>query len=664
MANKAVLDVELNDEEFTQFQERFHKLQEEAKKANEVWSKGAGKQAAPQGFKAFFDGLQNVTKEQKIANQNFRVTAGAWNSSVKYLKQFHHFVSQSTFQLLRWTGLTSLFGSILSAGGLYGINRMAQTAMTMRQQAGGYGVTPGELAAVQTAFDRLGDMSGVLQGFSNALHDIQKRRPLVSLLGTDYNKRTAGKDASQVFVETLPDIKRKLDSLDERTFQLMTSNKGLGLDELGITPEMARRIRNMKPEEIQEMINIYKGGKNKFGVDDEVLKKCADFSTKAQRAGAKIETVFIHLFAPFTKGMERAVSIFTFVLKVAFKIGEKAFALLKKFWDKFNDLFRGKGTDFASNVKQFVAAARNIEEVILRFFGLNKTSPSSGQEAGAAVARATRKGAAGSEAEAGAKAGADVFGDLVKRSPRGIGNTGGGASSPTTPHGAAPKYATPWSPSSTGPAGTGGDTGRQSSPATGDTPGGPGVPSNFNQISHTFNAAAKHPEWGIIPGRVNPVKVTGPDGQVWMVEPRTQKAFQGFINEMHAKHPDYKLTSAGGYVPRNKRGGSTPSMHAYGTAIDINAGANPFHSRSNTFPSDTEIIAARHGLSWGKHFGDPMHFEYTGIHPKFNPVSIRHGTRHHMDNPKERGSSHTTDVQDNTGGAATVTHETKRGAIQ
>ncbi len=95
MANKAVLDVELNDEEFTQFQERFHKLQEEAKKATEVWSKGAGKQGAPQGFKAFFDGLQNVTKEQKIANQNFRVTAGAWNSSVKYLKQFHHFVSSS-----------------------------------------------------------------------------------------------------------------------------------------------------------------------------------------------------------------------------------------------------------------------------------------------------------------------------------------------------------------------------------------------------------------------------------------------------------------------------------------------------------------------------------------------------------------------------------------
>jgi len=79
----------------------------------------------------------------------------------------------------------------------------------------------------------------------------------------------------------------------------------------------------MKPEEIQEMIQIYKGGKNRFGADDATLQKWADFSTKVNRAGEKLESTFIHLFAPFTKGMERATSIFTFVLKVALRLERK-----------------------------------------------------------------------------------------------------------------------------------------------------------------------------------------------------------------------------------------------------------------------------------------------------------------------------------------------------
>jgi hypothetical protein len=151
---------------------------------------------------------------------------------------------------------------------------------------------------------------------------------------------------------------------------------------------------------------------------------------------------------------------------------------------------------------------------------------------------------------------------------------------------------------------------------------GPGAPQNFKEIAGTFNAAAKHPEWGLQPGAVHTTEVTGPKGQKWQVADRAAAGFQGFVDEMAKKHPDYPLTSAGGYNNRLKRGGSTPSMHAFGTAIDINAGKNPFHGKSNDFPPDTEEIAARHGISWGKHFGDPMHFEYTGITPKFDTTQV------------------------------------------
>ena len=150
---------------------------------------------------------------------------------------------------------------------------------------------------------------------------------------------------------------------------------------------------------------------------------------------------------------------------------------------------------------------------------------------------------------------------------------------------------------------------------------GEGLPTNADEIEHAFNAATKHPEWPG-PGLSKTDAVTDPNGQTWNVAPQAASAFQAFINEMHEKHPDYPLISAGGYNDRNKRGGGTPSMHAYGTAIDINAGKNPFGATQNDFPADTAAIAARHGIAWGANFSgkkDAMHFEYTGITPKFGP---------------------------------------------
>ena len=178
------------------------------------------------------------------------------------------------------------------------------------------------------------------------------------------------------------------------------------------------------------------------------------------------------------------------------------------------------------------------------------------------------------------------------------------------------KNASPWN-RQTGGAPIGGGVGP--SEGAGGTPTGPGAPTNADEIMHAFNAAASHPEWPG-PGLSKTVPVTGPRGQVWNVAPQAASSFQAFIDEMNQKHPDYPLASAGGYNNREKRGGGGASMHAYGTAIDINAGRNPWGTTQNDFPADTAEIAARHGIAWGANFSgkkDPMHFEYTGITPQF-----------------------------------------------
>ncbi|MEA2320634.1 MAG: hypothetical protein QOD81_484 [Solirubrobacteraceae bacterium] len=71
---------------------------------------------------------------------------------------------------------------------------------------------------------------------------------------------------------------------------------------------------------------------------------------------------------------------------------------------------------------------------------------------------------------------------------------------------------------------------------------------------------------------------------------------------------------AGCYAPRRIPGSGTLSLHAWGLAVDLNAGRNPQGSRPR---QDRRLVAVmeRHGFSWGGRWPtvpDGMHFEFHG----------------------------------------------------
>lgn len=84
-----------------------------------------------------------------------------------------------------------------------------------------------------------------------------------------------------------------------------------------------------------------------------------------------------------------------------------------------------------------------------------------------------------------------------------------------------------------------------------------------------------------------------------------------FHNTIEALHPGW----CWGYAHRNVTGGSTPSFHAAGIAIDLNAPRHPI-GKANTFtPAQAariREIARRYGLRWGGDYTgrkDDMHLE-------------------------------------------------------
>jgi len=70
-------------------------------------------------------------------------------------------------------------------------------------------------------------------------------------------------------------------------------------------------------------------------------------------------------------------------------------------------------------------------------------------------------------------------------------------------------------------------------------------------------------------------------------------------------------TYDGAWTPRLVRGGSTPSPHCWGHAIDLNAAQFPMGSDTQQDSRLVEVMA-RHGFECGQvwqHRKDPMHFE-------------------------------------------------------
>lgn len=101
-------------------------------------------------------------------------------------------------------------------------------------------------------------------------------------------------------------------------------------------------------------------------------------------------------------------------------------------------------------------------------------------------------------------------------------------------------------------------------------------------------------------------------GHTAYVSGRYAPLFQGFLNALSKK--GYKIESLGGYADRNIAGTSTPSLHSYGLALDINPTQNPvsYGSVHTNLPPGIGRLAAQYGLVWGGswHGGkkDPMHF--------------------------------------------------------
>ena len=296
MTDRKILEIEIDDSQFKEFTEAFGKFKEELDKTPDAWANAAKwaqqtrsdfeKMVAAQNRQA----QQDRDKADHRADQERGAIATAWQSITDNSKKFLAHIKGASLSLLKWTGLTSIFASILGAGGLFGISRMAAGVAATRQNASGLGISYGEQRAFSTSFGRLGNTDAMLSGFHRALTGSNERSALMAVMGPGAERRLAGKDAAGTFGESLPDIQRVLRRFSPQMIQQAV--EAYHLDVLGIDPQTARLIRDMSPGELKELVDSQKNLAEKLELTPDEQRGYRNFMDQLDRAEMEVGTHF------------------------------------------------------------------------------------------------------------------------------------------------------------------------------------------------------------------------------------------------------------------------------------------------------------------------------------------------------------------------------------
>lgn len=304
MATKSIIDIEIKDSAFKEFAALFAKYQAQLNSTKSAWE-SVGKETDK--AKKSADEIAKNTKKASDAAKNaadaqkkfsiFSGTAVAATATIaRNTASVAKNILNATASLLKWSGITAAFGGLLGIGGIWGLDRISESASNLRRQAKGAGVTSAELQASGASFGKYIDAEANLQRINEVRSDVSKRGALAaaglggldSLSNADFQAR-ALKAARSTFI---------------RAGGTKQGAEAQGLLELFSFEELTR-LKNTREDEIDANIKEYQMRKRMLELSDNQLKKWQDLNIQLDVAGRTIGNVLIDkltpLAAPLTK---------------------------------------------------------------------------------------------------------------------------------------------------------------------------------------------------------------------------------------------------------------------------------------------------------------------------------------------------------------------------
>lgn len=380
MAAKSIVEIDVQDEKFQSFLEKFNEYQKALGELPEQWRgavHGLGEAAketervreGTEGItKAFADGvaalasvndgldrlngnLEKATKTQTEFNKKSGGARNFLNKASKDAKSLAGHIKDATTSLLSWGTVLGLAG----AGGLWGLNHLAGNASAQRFTAMGLGTTAGGLNSTAVDFQKaLGNPVGTLGAIRDAQLDLSKRWQFRAM-GVDNPDRDPA--------ELLPEMIKAARDIFVRNGSTQQGAEAYGLTNY-FTLDDLNRFKKMSDEEIDAMAKQAQQDTRRLQLTDQQLRQWQDFNIQLDRSKVSIGNTFIRGLAPLAPELGKLSDAFSGAIETVLKSPE-----LGKWIDGLSDGIRRFGNylaslEFQKDVEAFISGVERLGRVI------------------------------------------------------------------------------------------------------------------------------------------------------------------------------------------------------------------------------------------------------------------------------------------------------------
>lgn len=384
MAAKSIVEIDVQDEKFQSFLEKFNEYQKALSELPEQWRgavHGLGEAAketervrdGTEGItKAFADGvaalasvndglerlngnLEKATKTQTEFNKKSGGARNFLNKASKDAKSLAGHIKDATTSLLSWGTVLGLFSGLAGAGGLWGLNHLASNASAQRFTAMGLGTTAGGLNSTAVDFQKaLGNPVGTLGAIRDAQLDLSKRWQFRAM-GVDNPDRDPA--------ELLPEMIKAARDIFVRNGSTQQGAEAYGLTNY-FTLDDLNRFKKMSDEEIDAMAKQAQQDTRRLQLTDQQLRQWQDFNIQLDRSKVSIGNTFIRGLAPLAPELGKLSDAFSGAIETVLKSPE-----LGKWIDGLSDGIRRFGNylaspEFQKDVEAFISGVERLGRVI------------------------------------------------------------------------------------------------------------------------------------------------------------------------------------------------------------------------------------------------------------------------------------------------------------
>lgn len=325
MVAKSIVDIDVNDDKFVSFMEKFKEYQAALEELPEAWrglahgATDATKETAKakaegdllakafsegasailsinSGLDRLTDSLDRANKSQEDFNKKARSSKGFLSDATKDAKSLAGHIRDATTSLLSWGGIVGLFTGVLGVGGLFGLNRLAATTGSQRFTSLGIGTSIGALDSTAINYQKaLGNPTGTLGAIRDSQMDLSKRWQFQAMGINNPDQDPA---------KLLPQMIRNARDIFVKNGSTLQGANAYGLTNFFSLDDL-NRFKNMSDEEIDAMERRAQKDAKLLQITDQQARQWQDFNVQLDYSGQSIRNTFVRGLGPLTPQLSK-----------------------------------------------------------------------------------------------------------------------------------------------------------------------------------------------------------------------------------------------------------------------------------------------------------------------------------------------------------------------